>query len=72
MRIWAWRQASPGGVPGPDVAAYFGISAYRASGFVVRLTGENVGSGTRAVSLRILAADRSCYYETPKVLVVAR
>jgi len=60
------------GIDRPDVATYFGTSAYRASGFVVRLTGENVGRDTRVLSLRILAADRSCYYETPKVPIVAR
>jgi hypothetical protein len=60
------------GADRPDVASYLGIPAYRASGFVVRLTGKNVGSGTRTLSLRILAADRSCYYETPKVPIVAR
>jgi hypothetical protein len=60
------------GIDRPDVATYYGMSAYRASGFVVRLTGENVGAGTRTLSLRILAADRSCYFETPKVPIVAR
>jgi hypothetical protein len=60
------------GVDRPDVADYFGRSAYRASGFVVRLTGEQVGSSASGLSLRILAADRSCYFQTPTVPIVAR
>src|SRR5207247_6888050 len=60
------------GVDRPDVAKYFGISAYRGSGFIVRLTGEKVGGGARDLSLRILAADRSCYYQTPKIPILAQ
>jgi phosphoglycerol transferase len=55
----------------PDVAKYLGVSTYRASGFIVRLDGENVGSGVRTLSLRILAADRRCYYQTPAIPIVA-
>jgi len=38
----------------------------------VTLTGENVGGGVRDLSLRILAADRSCYYQTPKIPILAQ
>jgi hypothetical protein len=60
------------GADRPDVAAYLGSSTYRASEFIVQLDGDSVGSGSRALSLRILAADRSCYYRTPAIEVSAR
>jgi len=56
----------------PDVAKYLGVPAYRGSGFIVRLDGENAGRDARSLSLRILAADRSCYYQTPTIPIVAQ
>ncbi len=60
------------GLDRPDVDSYFGVAAYRASGFVVRLSGETVGRGMTHLSLRILAADRSCYYQTPVIPIMAQ
>jgi len=59
------------GVDRPDVAKYFGVSAYRGSGFMVRLTGENAGDGVHNLSIRVLAADRSCYYQGMTIPIVA-
>jgi hypothetical protein len=55
----------------PDVAKYLGIPGYRGSGFIVKLDGENVGGGS-TLSLRILAADRSCFYQTPTIMILAQ
>jgi hypothetical protein len=59
------------GLDRPDVAQHFGVPAYVGSGFVLRLTGETVGRQVSRLSLRILSADRSCYYQTPSIQVVA-
>jgi len=60
------------GVDRPDVSAYLGLPAYRGSGFIVRLAGDEIGGGVHSLSLRILAADRSCYYQTAAVSIVVR
>jgi hypothetical protein len=60
------------GVERPDVEKYFGIAAYRPSGFVVRLSGADVGGNPRVLSVRVLAHDRSCYYQGTPIPVAAR
>jgi len=57
------------GLERPDVAAHFGDSAYRPSGFTAFASG---GTGPHALSVRILAADRSCYYATPAIAIEVR
>src|SRR5262249_38964721 len=58
------------GTDRPDVARYFDTEAYRASGFVARLTRTDVASGTHILSIRILASDRRCFYQGPAVSIV--
>jgi hypothetical protein len=60
------------GIDRPDVATYLRGPAYGASGFSARLSGADVGRGVRTLTIRILSADRSCYYRGPTVWVVAR
>jgi hypothetical protein len=60
------------GLDRPDVANYFGVPEYTASGFVVRLTGRDVGYEPSPLSLRIVSADRTCYYQSTAIQVVGR
>ena len=60
------------GVDRLDVATYLGVSTYRASGFTARLAGADVGAGVHTMSIRILAADRRCYYPGPQIPIMAR
>ena len=60
------------GVDRPDVADHLGCRAYVDSGFIVRLAGDEIVGGVHSLSLRILAADRSCYYQTAAVSIVVR
>ena len=60
------------GIERPDVEKYFGIAAYRPSGFVVRVSAAAGGSAVSTSSMRILAADRSCYYQGASVPFVKR
>ena len=53
------------GIERADVAQHLGSEAYRLSGFTATLTEVDVGSGSRPLSIRTLASDRSCYYESP-------
>jgi phosphoglycerol transferase len=60
------------GIERPDVEKYFGIAAYRPSGFVVRVSTPAGGSAPRTLSIRILAGERSCYYQGSTIPVVTR
>jgi phosphoglycerol transferase len=60
------------GLDRPDVASYLNVPGYIASGFSARLGGSEIGEGERRLSIRILAADRRCYYQGPSVLLLAR
>ena len=60
------------GIERPDVAASLGSKAYQFSGFTVRLAGTDVGSGPQPLSIRILANDRSCYYQGQRVWIETR
>jgi hypothetical protein len=60
------------GLDRPDVAKYFGASEYRRSGFTLRVAGSDVGRAVRELSIRVVAADRSCYYQGPQIPIVGR
>jgi phosphoglycerol transferase len=60
------------GIERPDVALYLGSQAYQLSGFTARLTGADVGSDARPLSIRILSSDRRCYYQGQTVWIEAR
>ena len=59
------------GIERPDVAVALQGSAYRLSGYTARLTGSEVGTGLQPLSIRVLANDRSCYYQGPRVWIEA-
>ncbi len=56
----------------PDVAAYYNDPDYQRSGFRVRVPPDRLRAGTLSFQLRALAADRSCYVETPRHSIVLR
>jgi hypothetical protein len=60
------------GIDRPDVAEYFGMPGLSASGFAARLAGAELAQGGQRLSIRVLAADRSCYYEGPSVQVAVQ
>ena len=60
------------GIDRPDVANYLGVPGYVASGFIARLNGADLGHGEHTLSIRILSADRRCYYQGPSVPLLAR
>jgi phosphoglycerol transferase len=60
------------GIDRPDVASALGSQSYRASGFAARLRGRQIGVGTHNVSVRIVSADRQCFYPGQTVPVSAR
>ena len=53
-----------------DVAKHFNRPAYVASGFAAEVQLENFAKGQHAVSLRVVAADGTCYYQGPRFSVV--
>ena len=59
------------GIERADVAAVLKNPAYRLSGYTARLTGANIGAGLQPLSIRILASDRSCYYQGQRVWIEA-
>jgi phosphoglycerol transferase len=48
-----------------DVIAYFKRPEYRGSGFAAAIPMEELGRGPHALALRVVSADRRCYYQTP-------
>ena len=60
------------GLDRPDVARYFGVPAYLGSGFTAKLSGQDVRKDASTLSVRILAADRSCYYQGAAVSISAQ
>jgi len=52
-----------------DVADTLRRGAYRQSGFAVNLNGRDLSAGAHPLSIRILAADRSCYYQSAVIPV---
>ena len=53
------------GVDRGDVFNYFKRPEYRASGFSAAIPAEKIGGGQHTVALRVVSADRRCYYQTP-------
>jgi hypothetical protein len=47
-----------------DVAKYFQRPAYRDTGFVASLPGDALTKGEHALSVRVVASDAKCYYES--------
>ena len=60
------------GIERSDVAAHLGSPAYGLSGFTARIKGTDLGSDLHLLSIRILASDRSCYYQGPMAWIEAR
>jgi len=57
----------------PDVAARFGESSYRSSGFMASFATSVVGEGQHVLSLKIVTADKKGYYEPDeKILIEVR
>ena len=54
----------------PDVANYFKIPAYRASGFVAMIPAGKSGMGRHTLSLRVVSSDHKCYYQSPGLVIV--
>ena len=62
--------ASVHGGDRPDVASYYGQQSYQRSGFVAKIPAYALAGGQHTLGLRVVAADRSCYYEGPRVPIV--
>jgi len=60
------------GIDRPDVASALGSQRYRGSGFAARLRGHQIGAGTHTVSVRIVSADRQCFYTGTPIPVSAQ
>jgi len=60
------------GIDRPDVASALGSPRYRGSGFAGRLRGHQIGAGTHTVSVRIVSADRQCFYQGTPIPVSAQ
>jgi phosphoglycerol transferase len=54
----------------PDVAEHFGVPAYRHSGFVAEVPGDQLGNGQHTISLRVVSSARDCYYERPGISLI--
>ncbi len=52
-----------------DVASYFQRPGYFRSGFVAEIPAESVPAGSHMLTVRVVAADRACYYEGPTVSI---
>lgn len=60
------------GTPRRDVSTTLGVRAYRSSGFMTRIARSELPPGTSSLSLRIAAADGSCYFAGPAQAIVVR
>ena len=58
------------GLDREDVSNYFGRVSYRQSGFSAELPSHSLSPGAHTLALRVIAADRQCYYEGPAVPLV--
>jgi len=54
----------------PDIAARFGESRYRFSGFMASFATSVVGEGQHTLSLKIVTADKKRYYEPDQKIVL--
>jgi phosphoglycerol transferase len=59
------------GIERADVADALKVPGYRPSGYTARLMGSEIGTGLQPLSIRILANDRSCYYQGERVWIEA-
>ena len=59
------------GIERADVAEALKVPAYRLSGYTARLMGADIGTGLQPLSVRILANDRSCYYQGQRIWIEA-
>jgi hypothetical protein len=52
------------GIDRDDVSSYFKRAEYRQSGFTAIVPSQSVGGGEHELAVRLVAADRRCYYES--------
>jgi hypothetical protein len=60
------------GIDRPDVVQYFKHAAYGRSGFTADVGEPAVETGPHTLVMRVLSADRSCYYQSDGLPLVAR
>ena len=53
-----------------DVAEYFQRPAYRDSGFTAGIPAGAIAKGEHALTLRVVASDGRCYYQTRAIPVI--
>jgi hypothetical protein len=58
------------GIDRGDVSEHFQQPGYRPSGFIGAIPGAGVSRGVHTLALRLVAADRHCYYQTSSRTVV--
>jgi phosphoglycerol transferase len=56
----------------PDVAEYFHRQAYFTTGFAVEIPGGSVSAGPHVLTVRVVSADRACYFKGPTISIAAR
>jgi len=55
-----------------DVAQYFQRPGYFASGFGAEIPGDSVSVGPHVLTVRVVSADRACYYKGPAISIDTR
>jgi len=60
------------GMDRPDVADHLQQPAYRPSGFIAAIPASSVGPGAHQVTVRLVAADQGCYYESANLITVVK
>ena len=53
-----------------DVAAYFKRPDYLQAGFVAAIPKDKLAKGSHALTVRVVAADSHCYYQSPAQMMI--
>jgi phosphoglycerol transferase len=53
-----------------DVSTHYGIESYRNSGFIGTIAASILSRGNHPFSVRVISADRKCYYQSPELTIV--
>jgi phosphoglycerol transferase len=59
------------GIDRPDVAAHFRNPGYWASGFTAVISRAHVAPGPHSLNVRVVAANRDCYYQAAGIPLIA-
>jgi hypothetical protein len=60
------------GIARPDVADYFKTPAYAKAGFLFTMPARMFGNGRHQLAVRVIASDKSTFYQSPALAIEIR